>query len=75
MSTSDGERTGAVDFLCFFFRLSFIQLKQYLSRFANFDRDKDGLISIEDMVLYLRVPQDVCAESVFNSLRPVGLRV
>ena len=48
-------------------------MKKYLSRFADIDRDKDGLITVEDMVLYLRVPQDAYTESVFKSLRPVSL--
>lgn len=50
------------------FNIRYEQLKKLLRRFARIDSNKDGLISIEDLAVFLKVPHDACLQSVFDTI-------
>ena len=54
-----------------FNRVSVDQMKKLLRRFAQIDRNKDGLISVEDLSYFLRVHQDSCFNALFDKLDTV----
>ena len=52
--------------------ITYIQVEYLLKRFANIDTNKDGMISVEDLAVFLKVPHDNCLQSVFNSFDTVS---
>ena len=60
--------------MCFFYcSIRYEQLKTLLRRFARIDSNKDGLISIEDLAVFLKVPHDACLQSVFDTIDVVSV--
>lgn len=59
--------------VCKFFhsssRLALPEVKYWLERFSEMDRDKDGFITHQDFCRYLAVPSDVCSQAVFSALK------
>ncbi len=47
------------------------EMKQYLTRFAVIDSNKNGYITVKDLSAFLNVSQDVCLKAVFNKCKKV----
>ena len=62
-------------FYCSICSIGYGQLKKLLRRFARIDSNKDGLISIEDLAMFLKVPHDACLQSVFDSIDVVSVLI
>ena len=58
---------------CSIYSIRYEQLKKLLRRFGRIDSNKDGLISIEDLAVFLKVPHDVCLQSVFDTIDVVSV--
>ena len=58
--------------VCVLCRLAVSDVKCWLRRFSFMDRDRDGLITADDLLRYLAVPSDACTRALFSSLAEVS---
>ena len=47
--------------------LDYGKIKNFLTRFASIDKDKDGWITPQDMADFLSVPNDTCLQALFKN--------
>ena len=47
--------------------LKYNEVRDFLTRFASIDSDKDGFITIMDMASFLSVPNDACLQALFKT--------
>ena len=57
----------------FLSRVPFDRIKKLLLQFAQIDRNKDGLISAEDLSHFLNITNDICCSALFDKLDKVRL--
>lgn len=48
-------------------RIGFKEIRNFLTRFATVDADRDGWITPEDMATFLSVPNDACLQALFST--------
>ena len=53
--------------------MPFDRIKKLLLQFAQIDRNKDGLISAEDLSHFLNITNDICCSALFDKLDKVRL--